>query len=462
MNEISTFLALKETVMGPIQSLATEISGGDTVVKGLVTMWMVTTVFFLFRSLPGKLYAYITRMCMISIRIESQDRSRYTEVVYSIVSERIAKTKVYTKKFRLRRARSFDHDAPDSMALDTDFGQSWFIHKGRVFFVTRERSEKQMHTSDENIVVSTIGFSPKVFDFLLRDLEPPVTRSFYVNNRNNWRFVRAIKETTQLVIDPVVKHSLDKKLADFKNNRKWYIERNIPWKLTILLYGPPGTGKTSLVRYIADYLERSLYSMSLSTVAKGDMMEMLSDASHNNGVVAIEDFDISGAANKRSSIDIDDDSPSDVVHSHSSAPAIGSNRPHSSAPAIGSNRSTYATPAASGNALAADLYDMLNSFQGLIPLDGVVTVLTTNHIEKIDPALLRSGRIDLKLEIKALKFDQIVEFYKTYYNTDSFPSDTRLETAEVKGCDLFDAFNNNRQSPEDFIITLQKHTGVTH
>lgn len=449
MNEISTFLALKETVMGAIQGLATEISGGDTVVKGLVTMWMVTTVFFLFRGLPGKLYAYITRMCMISIRIESQDRSRYTEVVYSIVNERIAKTKVYTKKFRLRHIKTFDRDAPESMALDTDFGQSWFIHKGRIFFVTRERSEKQMHTSDENIVISTIGFSPKVFDFLTRDIDPPVRRSFYVNNRNDWRFTRAIKESTQLVIDPVVKHSLDKKLADFKNNRKWYIERNIPWKLTILLYGPPGTGKTSLVRYIADYLERSLYSMSLSTVAKGDMMEMLAEASHNNGVVAIEDFDISGAANRRSSIDIDEDSLSDD-HSHSSAPAIGSNRP------------THITPTSPGNTLAVDLYDMLNSFQGLIPLDGVVTVLTTNHIEKIDPALLRSGRIDLKLEIKALKFDQIVEFYKTYYNTDSFPSNTRLETAEVKGCDLFDAFNNNRQSPEDFIITLQKHTGVTH
>lgn len=48
---------------------------------------------------------------------------------------------------------------------------------------------------------------------------------------------------------------------------------------------------------------------------------------------------------------------------------------------------------------------ILNKFDGLIELSKIILVITTNHIEKLDPALIRAGRMDIKLELKNTDLD---------------------------------------------------------
>ena len=49
-----------------------------------------------------------------------------------------------------------------------------------------------------------------------------------------------------------------------------------------------------------------------------------------------------------------------------------------------------------------NLSDLLEAFDGVLEMKGRMMVLTTNHFEKLDPALIRPGRIDLTLELKRL------------------------------------------------------------
>jgi len=42
----------------------------------------------------------------------------------------------------------------------------------------------------------------------------------------------------------------------------------------------------------------------------------------------------------------------------------------------------------------------LNVLDGILEIDGRMLIITTNYPEKIDEALLRPGRIDIKIELK--------------------------------------------------------------
>jgi chaperone BCS1 len=58
----------------------------------------------------------------------------------------------------------------------------------------------------------------------------------------------------------------------------------------------------------------------------------------------------------------------------------------------------------------------LNALDGVVELDGILVIITTNHIEKMDPALMRAGRIDTKVEISYSSGREISEYLSIFYN----------------------------------------------
>ena len=61
--------------------------------------------------------------------------------------------------------------------------------------------------------------------------------------------------------------------------------------------------------------------------------------------------------------------------------------------------------------------------------DGVLTVMTTNHPERLDPALVRAGRIDRKFEFKKPKNKQFVDMFKSFYA--DAPEELAQEFADI-------------------------------
>jgi len=58
---------------------------------------------------------------------------------------------------------------------------------------------------------------------------------------------------------------------------------------------------------------------------------------------------------------------------------------------------------------------LLNALDGLLSTDGVLTVMTTNHPELLDPALIRAGRIDRKFEFKKPEEEEFIAMFQSYY-----------------------------------------------
>ena len=61
------------------------------------------------------------------------------------------------------------------------------------------------------------------------------------------------------------------------------------------------------------------------------------------------------------------------------------------------------------------LSDLLEAFDGVLEMNGRMLIITTNHLEKLDPALVRPGRMDTSLEFKRCNKMDILNFFKHFF-----------------------------------------------
>jgi hypothetical protein len=175
-------------------------------------------------------------------------------------------------------------------------------------------------------------------------------------------------------------------LDKFKTQKKWYDANNIPYHLGILLYGKPASGKTSIAQAIAHYMKSPLYVVSGDNVYSlpgmiGNAIPRDTMLPNQYSIILVEDIDCGFSDSEP---DTDDDSQEFVQKHAYSARKVG-------------------------------LATILNSIDGLIAPRNAIFIFTTNHIDKLDPALLRPGRIDLKIEINGITNETFGKFCKFHY-----------------------------------------------
>ena len=66
-----------------------------------------------------------------------------------------------------------------------------------------------------------------------------------------------------------------------------------------------------------------------------------------------------------------------------------------------------------------NLSDLLEALDGVLEMNGRMLVMTTNHLEKLDTALIRPGRVDTSLEFKRCNPKVIAEFFNTFFDKDT-------------------------------------------
>lgn len=148
-------------------------------------------------------------------------------------------------------------------------------------------------------------------------------------------------------------------LAAFLAAEDDYGRLSQPWHRGYLFHGEPGTGKTSIARALANHFDLPVYYLPLGDLERDADLMALVGAIRAKSVLLIEDIDVYHAAVER------DDT-----------------------------------------AGKASLAAMLNALDGVWTPHGLITILTTNHIDQIDDALLRAGRVDATEEFTVLDHDQ--------------------------------------------------------
>lgn len=197
-------------------------------------------------------------------------------------------------------------------------------------------------------------------------------------------------------MDTAKKKEIIDDLTAFTKLEQYYAQIGRAWKRGYLLYGPPGTGKSSMIAAMANFLGYDIYDLELGSVEDNTELRKLLIETSSKSIIVIEDIDCSVDLTGQRKKKGEEDNEKDPVKKLAQAEKE-------------SNKSTVT------------LSGLLNFVDGLWSCCGNerVIILTTNHVEKLDPALIRRGRMDKHIELSYCGFDRFKVLAKNYLSLES-------------------------------------------
>lgn len=219
------------------------------------------------------------------------------------------------------------------------------------------------------------------------------------------------------------KENLINSIDAFVNRKDWYEKNFVPYHYGILLYGPPGTGKSTLIRaLITEYMEKYKNNVNSPVYLKNvsDLPGVRNEAyemSMKPRMIVIEDIDATYLQKRENKI-FDDKKEGPAVEVSEISYDDESDFRHRS---IGK--------------LTVSLSEVLNTIDGVSNLENVIYIFTTNHVDHLDPALIRPGRIDKMIHIDRPgrnEYDQFMFYHFGKHIPDDMKVNTDLLIAELQ------------------------------
>ncbi|XP_020105748.1 AAA-ATPase At3g50940-like [Ananas comosus] len=201
----------------------------------------------------------------------------------------------------------------------------------------------------------------------------------YMNEGDSWYPIDLHHPSTfdTMAMDTELKRVVMDDLLRFVKRKDYYKRIGKAWKRGYLLYGPPGTGKSSLIAAMANYLKFDIYDLELTEVGWNSALQHLLIGMSNKSILVIEDIDCTISLQQR------DENEDRIAPTNDKVTLSG----------------------------------LLNLVDGLWSTSGEerIIVFTTNHKERLDPALLRPGRMDMHIHMSYCGVDAFRVLASNYH-----------------------------------------------
>lgn len=272
-----------------------------------------------------------------------------------------------------------------AFALVPGHGRHILRYRNAFIAVNRERVGKSFDANGqpfETVKLTTLYYYRNIFEDIFREAHQMALQStegktvIYTSRNVGWERSGEPKRRRPFESVVLEKGLSDKVLDDvqeFLTARTWYLDRGIPYRRGYLLHGPPGTGKTSFVQALAGKMDFNIAMLSLSQ--RGLTDDLLNHLLLNvppRTIVLLEDAD-----------------------------AAFSNRRQRDDEGYNGANVTYS--------------GLLNALDGVASAEERIIFMTTNHIDRLDEALIRPGRVDMTVHLGNATEWQMEQLWDRFY-----------------------------------------------
>uniref|UniRef100_A0AAU7PH45 AAA-family ATPase n=1 Tax=Burkholderia phage vB_BgluM-SURPRISE13 TaxID=3159457 RepID=A0AAU7PH45_9VIRU len=313
-------------------------------------------------------------------------------------------------------------------------GDGWhfFFYKRRFFWFNKGKlesggSEKQK----EEIMLRTFGWKQSAFQELVElfntkkgGADDVFIHKFDATNKS-WEQVGKVplRDISTFCMNEDIKAEILNKITEFTNRRDWYRKKGLTYKESFLFLGPPGTGKTTLCKLLAAYFKKDLYVIDLTDHTNASLVDALAKIKPGSFVL-MEDVDQAGNAvkdrNKKKEL-------VDMVMDMNCLTMSG----------------------------------FLNAFDGVVGLDNIIVLMTTNRPDDLDSAVRRKSRINNEYLIDEIGTKEIWAYATLMYELDDkilqpHPGVLAFLNSDIRlpGCEVENAFKENPESLSDFLTEI--------
>ncbi|ESS31684.1 putative BCS1 family isoform 9 [Toxoplasma gondii TgCatPRC2] len=223
---------------------------------------------------------------------------------------------------------------------------------------------------------------------------------------------KTVRPFDSVVLADGVAEQVYEDVVSFLKSSQWYLQRGIPYRRGYLLHGPPGCGKSSFVMAIAGKLKYNICVMNVADpLMTDDRFQYLLATVPPQSLLLLEDID--GAIQKSES-------------------ALG----------VAAEDRKGANPYGMRGVTFSGL---LNALDGIVATEERVTIMTTNHPERLPDSLIRPGRVDIKVRIGYATRPQLRRQFLRFFPGEDAAADKfeaimsgiQLSMAELQGFFLF-------------------------
>ena len=340
----------------------------------------------------------LRRRMLVNVEISRRDPS-YTWILAWLSQPRHAEGFIASRLTRIHnlsvatatksvasRGPASDGPVQAHFFLQPGFGRHIIRHRPGVYIaVNREKqSTANMTTGEPHETVTLTALWPHrhVFEEVFAQAHALAAKAnegktaVYTVQGMDWVALgepRKKRPLGSVILDEGVTENVVGDVKDFLARQKWYVDRGIPYRRGYLLYGLPGSGKSSFIQALAGELDYSVATMNMSQRGvTDDKLAMLLMRLPKRSILLLEDAD-----------------------------AAFVNRKLQDADGYGGATVTFS--------------GLLNALDGLPAGEERIAFLTTNHIDRLDPALIRPGRVDMMVRIGEATRYQAGRMWERFY-----------------------------------------------
>lgn len=368
------------------------ISGGNQFVGGVLTATVLAGLAWVFRDMPRSMLNWAQKQTITTISITNLGNERTTfNRIANDVGENGFRGLSRTLKVDCFESYTNETGWVEYNDINVGYGRHYRIYKRRLLIVDRAMfKENNGDVIKETIDVTLLGRNRQILHDYVQALLPKPSRrvrTLKYAGQGRWDKDREIvgNGLIDLALDPSVESLIRREMDSFVNNRETYERLGLPYKLSVILHGLPGSGKTSLIRAIAKEYGFNIGSLNMNDISDEHLVNALT-AIPKRTIILMEDFDSCAGIN--SVVKKTDDDKKDEEDP------------------VKSLMSAITSVSRSG---------FLNALDGVVPLNDVMIIMTTNHIDRIDDAVKRAGRTDLMIDLPPVSPEAIrVHFTRLY------------------------------------------------